>query len=49
MGVIEEFTLGIHSKVNKVCIACLLAAYQRCRQLIDDHLVHLVLETEFAA
>jgi len=48
MGVIQEFTLGIPRKVNNVCTACLLAAYQQRRQLIDDHLVHLVLENEFA-
>jgi type II secretory pathway predicted ATPase ExeA len=46
-GVIHEYCEGIPRKVNKVAIACLMAAAQANQRLVDDHLVRVVIESEF--
>ena len=46
--VIHEFSGGIARKVNNVCTACLLDAYAQRKNLIDDRMVKVVLENEFA-
>ena len=43
---IYEYLIGSARSINKVCMHCLLSAAQRGKKLIDDHLVHLVIETE---
>lgn len=48
LKLIFEFTQGIARKVNNVCTACLMAAYGQKKNLIDDHLVKIVLDNEFA-
>jgi type II secretory pathway predicted ATPase ExeA len=48
-GVIHEYSEGIPRMVNKVAIACLMAAPGRNQKLIDDHLVRVVIESEFEA
>lgn len=48
METIHEFTGGIARKVNNVCTACLLDAYGQRKNLIDDRMVKVVLENEFA-
>jgi general secretion pathway protein A len=47
VGVIHEYCEGIPRKVNKVAIACLMAATGQNQKLIDDHLVRVVIESEF--
>jgi general secretion pathway protein A len=47
VGVIHEYCDGIPRKVNKVAIACLMAATGQNQKLIDDHLVRVVIESEF--
>ncbi len=49
MGVIHEYCGGIPRKVNKVATACLMAATGRNQKLVDDHLVRVVIESEFEA
>ena len=49
IGVIYEYCEGIPRKVNKVAIACLMAAAGQNQKLIDDHLVRVVIESEFEA
>lgn len=49
LKVIFEFTQGIPRKINNVCCTCLLTAYSKQQNLIDDHLVKVVLENEFAS
>ena len=49
VGVIHEYCEGIPRKVNKVATACLMAAPGRNQKLIDDHLVRVVIESEFEA
>ena len=46
-GVIHEYSEGIPRMVNKVAIACLMAAAGRNQKLIDDHLARVVIESEF--
>jgi len=46
-GVIHEYCEGIPRMVNKVAIACLLAAAGQGQKLIDDHLVRVVIASEF--
>ena len=46
-GVIHEYCEGLPRKVNKVATACLLAASGQNQKLIDDHLVRVVIESEF--
>jgi type II secretory pathway predicted ATPase ExeA len=45
--VINEYCEGIPRQVNKVAIACLMAAAGQNQKLIDDHLVRVVIESEF--
>jgi len=49
VGVINEYCEGIPRQVNKVAIACLMAAAGQNQKLIDDHLVRIVIESEFEA
>ncbi len=49
VGLIHEYCSGIPRKVNKVATACLMAAPGRNQKLIDDHLVRVVIESEFEA
>ncbi len=48
MDEIHEFCGGIARKVNNVCTACLLDAFAQRKNLIDDRMVKVVLENEFA-
>ena len=47
MGVIHEYCGGIPRKMNKVATACLMAAVGQSQKLVDDHLVRIVIESEF--
>jgi len=47
VGVINEYCEGIPRQVNKLAIACLMAAAGQNQKLIDDHLVRVVIESEF--
>jgi general secretion pathway protein A len=47
VGVIHDYCKGIPRKVNKVSIACLMAAAGQNQRLVDDHLVRVVIESEF--
>ena len=47
VGVIHEYCEGIPRKVNKVAVACLMAAPRQNQKLIDDHLVRVVIQSEF--
>jgi type II secretory pathway predicted ATPase ExeA len=47
IGVLHEYCAGIPRKVNKVAIACFMTAPGRNSRLIDDHLVRVVIESEF--
>ena len=47
IGVIYDYCKGIPRKVSKVAIACLMAAVGQNQKLIDDHLVRVVIESEF--
>ena len=47
IGVIHEYCGGIPRKINKVATACLMAAVDQNQKLIDDHLVRVVIESEF--
>jgi len=47
VGVINDYCEGIPRQVNKVAIACLMAAAGQNQKLIDDHLVRVVIESEF--
>lgn len=47
IGVIHEYCGGIPRKINKVATACLMAAVGQNQKLIDDHLVRVVIESEF--
>src|SRR3990170_2082923 len=47
VGAIHEYCEGIPRKVNKVAIACLMAATGQNQRLIDDHLVRVVIASEF--
>ncbi|MBE0430121.1 MAG: AAA family ATPase [Thermoleophilia bacterium] len=47
MGVIHEYGEGIPRNLNKLAIACLMAATGQNQKLIDDHLVRVVIESEF--
>ncbi|XOQ25467.1 MAG: AAA domain-containing protein [Mitsuokella multacida] len=46
MKAIYDYSAGSARAINKVCMHSLLSAAQRGKKLIDDHLVHLVIETE---
>ena len=47
VNAIYEYTHGIARKINKVCISCLMHAFQKQTKLIDDHMVRFILEEEF--
>jgi general secretion pathway protein A len=47
ISVIHEYCGGIPRKINKVATACLMAAVGQNQKLIDDHLVRVVIESEF--
>jgi type II secretory pathway predicted ATPase ExeA len=47
IGVIFDCCQGIPRKVNKLAIACLMAAAGQNQKLIDDHLVRVVIASEF--
>jgi general secretion pathway protein A len=47
IGVIYEYCGGIPRKMNKVATACMMAAVGQNQKLIDDHLVRVVIESEF--
>lgn len=47
IGVIHEYCEGIPRKVNKLATACLMAATGQNQKLVDDHLVRVVIESEF--
>jgi general secretion pathway protein A len=47
ISVIFDYCQGIPRKVNKLAIACLMAAAGQNQKLIDDHLVRVVIESEF--
>jgi type II secretory pathway predicted ATPase ExeA len=48
LDVIYEYSGGIARKINNVCLACLLSASASQKRLIDDHMVRIVIENEFA-
>jgi len=48
LDVVYEYAGGIARKVNNVCLACLMAAAVEQKRLIDDHMVKVVIENEFA-
>lgn len=43
---IYKYSSGAFRAVNKVCMHSLLSAAQRNKKLIDEHLIHLVIESE---
>lgn len=43
---IYKYSSGAFRAINKVCMHSLLSAAQRSKRLIDDHLIHLVIESE---
>lgn len=47
VDLIHEYCGGIPRKVNKVATACLMASPGQNQKLIDDHLVRVVIESEF--
>jgi len=47
IGVAHEYCEGVPRMVNKVATASLMAAAGRNHKLIDDHLVRVVIESEF--
>lgn len=49
LHVLHEYTGGIPRKVNKVATACLMTASSKQQRLIDDHLMRVVIESEFEA
>lgn len=49
VAVLHEYTGGIPRKINKVATACLMAAVSGQQRLIDDHLMRVVIESEFEA
>jgi len=47
VGVIYDYCQGIPRQVNKVAIASLMAAAGQNQKLVDDHLVRVVIQSEF--
>ena len=43
---IYQYSTGSARAINKVCTHSLLSASQRNKKLIDDHMVHMVIESE---
>lgn len=48
IAVIHTACGGIARKINTVCSACLLDAFAQRKKLVDDQMVNIVLENEFA-
>lgn len=46
-GVVHEYCEGIPRKINKVAIACMMAAAGSSQKIIDDHLARVVIASEF--
>jgi type II secretory pathway predicted ATPase ExeA len=46
MDEIYTYSTGAARAINKVCMHALLSAAQHNKKLIDDHMVHLVIESE---
>ena len=46
MDEIYKYSAGSARAINKVCTHSLLSAAQRNKKLIDDHMVHMVIESE---
>ena len=49
ISILHEYTGGIPRKINKVATACLMAALAQKQRLVDDHLMRVVIESEFEA
>lgn len=47
ISLIHSFAGGIARSINELCKACLRDAAARKRQLIDDHMARVVIETEY--
>ena len=47
MSLIHDYSGGIPRRINKLALLSLMAATDKQIALIDDHLVHLVIEMEF--
>lgn len=47
IGVLHEYCGGVPRKINKVATACLMSAPSRNSRIVDDHLVRVVIESEF--
>jgi type II secretory pathway predicted ATPase ExeA len=43
---IYKYSSGMARKINKICAHCLMAAFQRGKKLIDDHMVKTVADHE---
>ena len=46
LELIDEHTGGIPRKINNLCTGCMLHAYSKRKDLIDDHVVRVTLENE---
>jgi general secretion pathway protein A len=46
--VIYDYTQGIARKINNLCLACLMAAFAGRKRFVDDHMVRVIIEQEFA-
>jgi type II secretory pathway predicted ATPase ExeA len=44
---VHDYCSGIPRRINKLALSCLMAAASKELSLIDDHLVHIVIEKEF--
>lgn len=47
--IIHEHSGGVARKVNNVCTACLLDAFAQRKSLVDDRMVRVILDNEFAS
>jgi len=47
LGVMHDYCGGVPRRLNKMAILCLMTACSRNYTLVDDHLVRVVIETEF--
>lgn len=47
LHLIHEFSGGIARKINNLCTSCLLHAFAKSKNLVDDRMVRVVLENEF--
>ncbi|MGI6673796.1 MAG: ExeA family protein [Limnochordia bacterium] len=46
--VIYDDTQGIPRKINNLCLACLMAAFAERKRFVDDHMVRVAIDQEFA-